>query len=264
MKKILVILSSADHLDLANGQRLKTGFFLNEFGVPAEQLAKAGFQLVLANPRGNRPAMDPGSDDPSFFGKDQQRYERIKAFIQQLPDLDKPKTFAQVLTEGLDGYAGLFVPGGHAPMADLLVDAQLGQILRHFHKHSKPTAMICHGQAAALSAQFDPIGFVAARKEGREVPAQDWIYASYAMTVLSNIEERLAETSMPAKMQFHIESALKAAGAKMDVAWIPMQSKVVRDRELITGQNPASAEELARQFLEMLGARQPAGSRQDG
>lgn len=262
MNKILVILSSATHLDLAEDQRLETGFFLNELGVPAQQLVSAGFQLVLANPRGNRPAMDASSDDASFFGNDQERYQRTKAFVQELPDLDKPKTFAQVLTEGLDPYAGLFVPGGHAPMADLLMDAQLGQILRHFHQHSKPTAMICHGPAAALAAQFDPIGFVAALKQGREVPAQDWIYANYAMTVFSNIEERLAELKMPANLQFHIESALKAAGAKMDVAWIPGQSKVVRDRELITGQNPASDAELASQFLEMLTARQPAGARE--
>lgn len=264
MSKILVILSSANHLDLADGQRQETGFFLNEFGVPAQQLVSAGFQLVLANPQGNRPAMDASSDDASFFGNDEERYRHTKAFIQGLPDLDKPKTFAQVLTEGLDGYAGLFVPGGHAPMSDLIMDAQLGQILRHFHQHSKPTAMICHGPAAALSAQFDPIGFVAALKEGREVPAQDWIYANYSMTVFSNIEERLAELKMPAKMQFHVESALKAAGAKMDVAWIPMQSKVVRDRELITGQNPASDGELARQFLEMLGARQTASAQKQG
>ena len=261
MNKILVILSSANQLDLADGQRLETGFYLNELGVPAQHLADAGYQLVLANPRGNRPAMDASSDDASFFGNDQDLYQRTRAFVQQLPGRDQPKTFAQILSEGLDDYAGVFVPGGHAPMADLLMDAQLGQILRHFHQDAKPTAMICHGPAAALSAQFDPIGFVSALKEGREVPAQDWIYASYSMTVFSNIEERVAEMKMPAKLQFHIESALKLAGARMDVAWIPMQSKVVRDRELITGQNPASDEELAKQFLEMLGARQPAGAR---
>ncbi|MBX3171606.1 MAG: type 1 glutamine amidotransferase domain-containing protein [Candidatus Eremiobacteraeota bacterium] len=261
MDKILVILSSANHLELADGQRLETGFFLNELGVPAQQLVSAGFQLVLANPRGNRPAMDANSDDASFFGHDEERYQRTRAFVHELPDLDQPKSFAQILTEGLQDYAGVFVPGGHAPMADLLMDAQLGQILRHFHQHAKPTAMICHGPAAALSAQFDPIGFVAALKEGREVPAQDWIYANYSMTVFSNIEERLAELKMPARMQFHIESALKLAGAKIEVAWIPMQSKVVRDRELITGQNPASDAELAGQFLEMLGSRQTAGAR---
>lgn len=253
MKKILVILSSANYLELAKGKMLETGFFLNEFGIPAQALVQAGYKLVLANPQGNRPTMDASSDDPSFFGKQQDRYQKIRAFVTELPDMEHPHTFTELLASGLDEFAGVFVPGGHAPMQDLICDVQLGQILRHFHQHSKPTAMICHGPAAALSAQADPIGFVAAQKAGRtDVPAQDWIYSGYEMTVFSNLEERAAELKMPAKLQFHIESALKYAGANMDVAWVPMQSKVVRDRELITGQNPASDEELARQFLLML------------
>ena len=253
--KVLVILSSASQLKLKHDKVLETGFFLNEFGVPARRLVDAGYELVLANPQGNRPPMDASSDDDSFFGKDPHLHQTIKSFVYGLPGFAKPKTFQAVLEGGLDSFVGIFVPGGHAPMVDLIADVQLGQILRHFHKEGKPTAMICHGPAATLSAQADPIGFLTAQKDGRDKSAQDWIYAGYEMTVLSNIEERLAETKMPAKLQFHIESALKRAGAKMDVAWIPYQSKVVQDRELITGQNPFSDDELGTQFLTMLAER---------
>lgn len=258
--KVLVILSSTSQLELQDGKVLNTGFFLNEFGIPARRLVDAGYELVLANPQGNRPAMDASSDDASFFGKDEHLHQQIKSFVHGLPGFEKPKTLQAVLEGGLDSFVGIFVPGGHAPMVDLISDVQLGQILRHFHKEGKPTAMICHGPAATLSAQTDPIGFVAAQKAGRDTPAQDWIYAGYAMTVLSNLEERLTETNLPAKLQFHIESALKKAGAKMDVAWIPQQSKVVQDRELITGQNPFSDEQLSTQFLNMLMERAHAGS----
>lgn len=250
--KILVILSSQHRLELQDGKFLETGFYLNEFGVPAKRLVEAGYDLVLANPKGTRPVLDAVSDDASFFGKDENLHQMIKSFVLGLSGFDSPKTFQEILEQGLDTFAGVFVPGGHAPMIDLISDANLGQILRHFHQHDKPTAMICHGPAATLAAQLDPIGFVAAKKADRDTPAQDWIYAGYTMTVFSNLEERLAESKMPANMQFHIESALKDAGAKMDVAWIPMQAKVVVDRELVTGQNPSSDDTLATTFLNML------------
>ena len=45
----------------------------------------------------------------------------------------------------------------------------------------------------------------------------------------------------------------------MEVAWIPQQSKVVQDPELITGQNPFSDDQLSTQFLNMLTERAHAG-----
>lgn len=71
------------------------------------------------------------------------------------------------------------------------------------------------------------------------------------MTVFSNIEERLAELKMPGRLKFYAETALKQAGARLNVVWIPGSSKVV-DRELITAQNPTSDDEFGRQFLAML------------
>jgi putative intracellular protease/amidase len=253
--KILILLSSAQQLALKDGKVLPTGFYLNELGVPAKRFADEGYELVLANPKGNQPAMDASSDDDYFFGKDKERHQAIKAFVMGLSGYTAPKTLQAVLDEGLQQYCGLFVPGGHAPMADLMENKEVGQILRHFHKEGKPTAMICHGPAAALAAQANPTQFRASMVNDGDAKSQDWIYQDYDMTVFSNIEERLAELKMPAHLQFHAESALKKAGAKMHCALIPMQSKVVQDRELLTGQNPFSDEELATQFLAMLAKR---------
>lgn len=250
--KILVIFSSAHQLELTGDKVLETGFYLNEFGIPADFLANRGYQLVPANPKGNRPVVDPSSDDPAFFNKDEEHYRRIKSFVENLPGFERPKTFGEVLEEGLDGYDGLLVPGGHAPMADLIIDPHLGRILEHFHQAGKPTAMICHGPAAALSAQADPGGFLNSVREAGQQAARGWIYAGYEMTVFSNIEERLAELKMPGRLKFYAETALKQAGARMNVAWIPGSSKVVVDRELITAQNPASDDEFGRQFLALL------------
>ena len=250
--KVLVILSSAHQLELSGDKLWPTGFFLNEFGIPAQYLHHRGYQLVLANPQGNRPAIDPSSDDPSYFGNDKERHQQVKQFVESLPGFEKPKTFAEVVEEGLDSYDGLFVPGGHAPMQDLVNDPHLGRILLHFHQAAKPTAMICHWPIATLAAQDDPAGFLLNARAGRALPPRNWIYADYEMTVFSNIEERLAEAKMHGKLKFRAETALKNAGAKMAVAWIPGSAKVVEDRELITAQNPASDEEFAKLFLTRL------------
>lgn len=251
--KILVILSSASELALKDGNSLPTGFYLNEFGVPAKRLVDQGYQLVLANPRGNRPAMDASSDDESFF-KDEAEHQAIRSFVHGLPDFGQPQTFKQILDGGLDRFRGVLVPGGHAPMADLVVDEELGKILWHFHHKGKPTALICHGPAALLAAQDDPLAFRDAQEAGRDEPAEGWIYEGYKMTVFSNLEEKMTELKFPAGMKWYAESALKQAGGAMNVAMIPMQSRVVKDRELVTGQNPYSDEEFTITFLALLAA----------
>ena len=47
----------------------------------------------------------------------------------------------------------LHVPGGQAPVVDLMQDQEIGEILRHFHAHSKPTAMLCHGPIASVAGR---------------------------------------------------------------------------------------------------------------
>lgn len=54
-------------------------------------------------------------------------------------------------------------------------------------------------------------------------------------------------------MPFHVEQALQIAGGKMRVDGM-YGSHVVHDRELITGQNPASDLELAKELDKSLQA----------
>ena len=121
-------------------------------------------------------------------------------------------------------------------MEDLCRDAEVGRVLRHFHEQKKPTALICHGPIALLAAQDD----------------KGWIYKDYNMTIFSNEEEKFAEKNiLHGKMKVFPAEALKKAGGKLSHAK-PWTSHAVRDRELITGQNPKSDHELANLFLEAL------------
>ena len=253
-RKVLVVVSSSSTLTLQSGKKHPTGFFLNELGVPVKALIDAGYEPVFADPQGNKPAMDEISDKPSYFGKDEKRFEAVKSLVTTLPALQHPLALSKVAASDLNQYAAIFIPGGHAPMEDLWSDPSLGKILHHFHDAHKPTALICHGPIALLSALRDPRSVVSTienKKQG--IVMQPWIYAGYNMTVFSDAEEKPNETPerLGGAMKFYPEDALRIAGGKIHEAE-PGKSNVVHDRELITGQNPHSDEELAEQLLQAL------------
>jgi len=253
--EVLVLLSSENQLQLKDGKPYPTGYYLNEFGVPADQLLKAGYKLVLVTPKGNAPSVDERSIDPMYFGGDAREMQRIRQVVDSLPDIDDTLSVKEVLAGDLGRYAGIFIPGGHAPLIDLANNPDVGALLRHFHQAGKPTAAICHGPITLLSAQQDPVAYRAALARGETPAASDWTYRGYRMTIFSDPEEQVFEGSLKEqRLQFYPAKAMAGAGGDMSYAqaWQP---HVVVDRELITGQNPFSDKALAAALLEQLEAR---------
>lgn len=253
--QVLVLLSSENQLALRDGKQYPTGYYLNEFGVPADQLLKAGYELVLVTPRGNAPSMDRTSLDPMYFGGDAAEMQRIQKVVAGIAGIDDSLSLQEVLAGDLDQYQGLLIPGGHAPLIDLANNPQVGTLLKHFHQAGKPTAAICHGPIALLSAQADPQGYEAALARGERPAARDWTYQGYRMTIFSEPEEVQFESSLKGdKIRYYPGQAMSAAGGELQYAeaWQP---KVVVDRELITGQNPFSDHALAKTLIDQLQAR---------
>lgn len=258
--EVLVLLSSENQLQLKDGKPYPTGYYLNEFGVPADQLLKAGYKLVLVTPKGNAPSVDERSIDPMYFGGDAREMQRIRQVVDSLPDIDDTLSVKEVLAGDMGRYAGIFIPGGHAPLIDLANNPDVGALLRHFHQAGKPTAAICHGPITLLSAQQDPVAYRAALARGETPAASDWTYRGYRMTIFSDPEEQVFEGSLKEqRLQFYPAKAMAGAGGDMNYvqAWQP---HVVVDRELITGQNPFSDKALAKALLEQL---ESVGSRKN-
>jgi hypothetical protein len=141
--KILVVISSESELELREGKRYKTGYFLNELTVPVKRLIEEGYAIDFANPKGNKPAMDLHSDSASFFNNNESKYREIKAFHDELKNLQSPKKLADVLKSGLDQYDAVFFPGGHAPMQDLLHSQDVKFVLNHFADSSLKCNALC-------------------------------------------------------------------------------------------------------------------------
>ncbi|WP_128970461.1 type 1 glutamine amidotransferase domain-containing protein [Bradyrhizobium tropiciagri] len=256
--KVLVILSSANQLQLRDGKQYRTGFYLDELSLPLRKIIDAGFTPVFANPKGNAVDFDPVSNDKMFFGGSEQvRDENVK-FVENIRELQHPRTLAEIAKEGTSGYVGIFIPGGHAPMEDLSHDKVLGGILASFHAAGRPTGVICHGPTALLSAVSDPEAFrkaiIANDFTATQKIAANWPYAGYRLTVFSSGEEHAIEgdgRQLGGSVLFYAADALAQAGAHVDrlAAW---NVNVLEDRELVSGQQPFSSEAFGDVFVAKL------------
>jgi putative intracellular protease/amidase len=259
---VLVIGSNATWIELQGGGTAAIGQYLNETVVPTMALVDAGYQVVLATPDGTKPHIDEASDSAQHFGGDERAYARAKSFFADDRSMNEVRTLRSVIDGGLDAYAGVFVPGGHAPVVDLMQDTELGVILRHFHDSGKPTALLCHAPVAIVAAIPATREFRAALVAGDDAKAtnlaQGWIYAGYRMTVFSASEEAIAEADLlGGKLYFDMPKALRLAGGEVTTTPVDFAPNVVVHRELITGQNPASDHLIAARLVEALDRNRP-------
>jgi putative intracellular protease/amidase len=253
----LLVASSADSFELQAGKTIPAGFYLNELTVPVMAAVAAGYDFVLATPKGGKPALDERSKDASHFGNSEDDLKAAVDFVDHDPRMQAPRTLRSVIDGGLDRFVGVFVPGGHPPMVDLMQDEDLGTILRHFHNRSQPTALLCHGPVAVTAAMPNARTFRAAMASGdveaARKAAQGWQYAGYKMTVFSNKEEKLVEDQfINGKLKFYAGDALTAAGGILASNDGLFEANVIEDRELITGQNPPSDHGVADLFVKAL------------
>lgn len=216
---ILMVTTSASRLPSGH----PTGLWLEEFAVPYEHFVQEGATVTVASPRGGAIPLDPKTE-PS----ERQRikwYDALEALNDTIP-LDA------IDDEDFDG---VFIPGGHGPIVDLVDHAGLLRLLANVHGDGKLIGAVCHGPAALLNVRG---------------PDGHYLIRDTRMTGFSNLEERLA--GMHGKVPFLLEDEIKRRGAKFDAALIPMTSHVIRDGGLITGQNPASSHRVAEVFLDDL------------
>ena len=257
MKKILIVVSSSDALELKNKKIIPTGYYLNELAIPAQYFMDAGYAVVIATPTGKKPIMDDKSNQLVLFDGKESKFKEAVKFAVSHPSMQKPQTLKEAAKNSKD-YIALFVPGGHAPMNDLMQDPDLGKILRDFHKEQKVTAFLCHGPAAALASlekarEYRKLLVDGNRSSAREI-ASNWQYAGYNMTSFSNDEEKIVEKEMAGEIPFYVADALTLAGGFVENGSV-FKPFIVQDRELITGQNPASDLDLAKAVVKAIAQR---------
>ncbi|GAA2015617.1 type 1 glutamine amidotransferase domain-containing protein [Microbacterium ulmi] len=231
MAHVLMVVTAADELVLADGASHKTGFWAEELVELHRGLTAAGHSVDIATPGARRPPVDPGSLD-----LETESGRELQAYLDRIADaLDRPLALSEVA----DGaYDAIVLPGGHGPMADLAHDADLGRLLVDAADRDAVVGVLCHGPAGLLSA---------IRRNG------DFAFAGRELTVFTDDEERLG--GLGDSSPYLVESRLRELGAVVR-AGAPWSSTVVADGALVSGQNPQSSVATAQRLVAQLAKAQ--------
>lgn len=217
-KTILVLVTGADKM--TNGK--PTGLWLEEFAIPYKALSDAGYRIEVMTPKGGAAPIDPRS---------KPKPDQAAAWKEASQRLLETKPLAAVAP---DGFAAIFIPGGHGVMFDLAEDPVAAKLIQEFDAQGKPIAAVCHGPAALVKV---------VRKDGTP------LVKGKRMAAFTDAEERAVE--LDKDMPFLLETRLRELGAKVETK-NNFTAHAVRDGNLITGQNPASSEMTAKLLIETL------------
>ncbi len=235
MTKVLLVVSGSDHWTLKDGTKHPTGFWGVEFIHPHQVFTKAGYDITVATPGGVTPTLDEISMQPEYNGNDQANVDAQRQYLKDLGDvLTKPARLEDI---NPSDYDAVYVSGGHGPMEDLADDADIGRIFAALYPDkNKVVAADCHGVDALLPARN---------------PDGSWVFAGKTITGFTNEEE--TAFGFGDKAPWLLETRLRETGA--DFQGGPAFEPTVRiDGNLITGQNPASAEPSAEAVVSYLDA----------
>ena len=214
-KNILMVITNVDHF--SNGR--KTGVWLEEYAAPYTRFLARGYDITVASPQGGLAPIDPDSMENDVPNK----------WTNAVKQLKNTKKLAAI---NYKNYDAIVIPGGHGPLYDLAKDKTLADILSYFDSSDRRIiSTVCHGAAALVLAKD---------KEGTP------IVSGRNVTGFSNDEEIIAGTNT--LVPFSVEDKLKELGANYQKSK-PWSSYIIIDKNLITGQNPQSSEELADKII---------------
>lgn len=226
MTNVLLVVSGSNVWTLKDGSKHPTGFWAAELIHPHEVFAKAGYDITIATPGGVAPTLDEVSLNLEVNGGDQAAVDAQRNYLAQLGEtLTKPARLEDITPSDYDA---VYVSGGHGPMEDLADNPVIGDIFAALYPDkNKVVAAVCHGVGALLPARGDD---------------KTWPFAGHRLTGFTDDEE--TKFGFGDKAPWLLETRLREAGADFDggPAFDPY---VVVDGNLITGQNPASAQPSA-------------------
>src|SRR5690606_2445258 len=135
-------------------------------------------------------------------------------------------------------YIGFVIPGGQGLMVDLIEDKHIPQLLKYFAETNKPTGLICHAPSLLLT-----------------LPKEQNPYRGFRVNAVSPLEELVIERFiMKGKPENRkIAKQLKQWGLKYKCG-PPKANFALKDRNLISSQNPFSGTAFTQLYLEALAA----------
>ncbi len=220
-KKILMVGADERYLLTSNGTFFSTGNHPVETLLPMYHLDKAGFAFDVATVSGNPVKFEywaMPSDD-----------EKVKGFFDQYrSQFKQPLTLSEVIAQGLDNYAAIFIPGGHGALIGLPESKDVATVLEWAAANDKFLISLCHGPAAFLAV------------------GESDIYRGYKICAFPDtLDDKTPDIGyMPGHLTWKFGEKLKALG--FEIVNSDISGAVLRDRKLITGDSPLAANALGK------------------
>lgn len=219
-KSVLLIVTSHDRI---SGDKDKpTGVWLSEAAEPYIAFQSAGFKVDIASPKGGSVPVDPNSAEN---GSNDEKFTEVTKLLQ------KTERVKDVVYEGYDA---IFLAGGHGAMYDFPGDPDIQNIMAYFKDQGRIVSAVCHGPAAFADAKT---------KDGK------YLVDGIKLTAFTNAEEDA--TKLSEDMPFMLQTKLEENGAGF-VAGAAGEENVVSSGSFVTGQNPVSAEAVAKAVIKRL------------
>lgn len=234
-RKILIFMSSADMLILNGERKYSTGVFLNEFYLPYKNLKDQGFEIDFATLDGKSAPIDPESLKLKYWDNEKIQQEAIDFTKLNIKFLN-PKSIDSLVKPELE-YSGIIMPGGQGLMVDLLGNEKVLKLISMFHTKKKSIGLICHSPAILTT-----------------YPKESNPFKGYRVNSVTGIEELFIETFVmkgnPSVRK--IASLLEESGLNYEKSLLPGRPFAVKDRNLVSSQNPFSGKEFIDLYNESL------------
>lgn len=223
--KILVIATDERYMPMKNDTFFSTGNHPVETLLPIHHMYEAGYGIDVATISGNPAKFEwwayPKSDDAV-----------ASAWSGTKDAFKAPKKLADVIASGLEDYAAIFIPGGHAAMNSIPFSSELGEALNYFVDNDRLVITLCHGPAALLAAGIG--------RDDNPFAGYDIVAFPDSLDFGANIEIGY----LPGEMPWSLGGTLKEEG--IVITNDDMTGATTRDRNLLTGDSPLAAHQLGK------------------
>jgi putative intracellular protease/amidase len=223
MPKNTVLFALTSHEELGHTGR-STGAYLPEIAHPAQVFTAAGWDIDFVSVAGGRPPLDGVKPED----------EVSQAFLADPAIALKLSTTKTADELDPTDYRIIYFAGGHGTMWDFPKAADLAELAAAIYEGGGVIAAVCHGPAALL---------------GITTSAGEPLVAGRQVSSFTDAEEQAV--GLTQVVPFLLETALSELGAQ-HVQGANFAEFAVADGRLVTGQNPASAQQVARLALAAL------------
>ncbi|MTI23888.1 type 1 glutamine amidotransferase domain-containing protein [Fulvivirga kasyanovii] len=223
--KILAVVTSCGTM----GESGKaTGYEMSELARAYYVFVANGFEVDVASPAGGKPPVVIDDEDMGRFDH---------AFLNDTVAQNKVSNTLPMQDVNPDDYEAIYFVGGKGTLFDFPQNQHIQSIVRQYHEEGKVVGAVCHGPAALVNVKLNNGHYLL---RGRSVSA------------FTNQEELFLIKDARSIFPFLLQDKLIENGADFKEGYMYLE-QVVKDGNLITGQNPWSTWAVAEAMVGQLG-----------